>query len=263
MAQSFTLVQITDPHLHANPEGTLLGMNTENSLKLIIERVQQTTPDIDLILATGDIAQDSSVQAYKNFLKHIKPLKAPMRWIPGNHDIRENMAEAGKGLDHGEPVVVMGNWVIVLLDSIVPEKVYGELASDQLELLESTLSKYKDHHALVTFHHHPLDMECKWIDNIGVRNSEQLTDVLSRHSNVRAVVFGHVHQDSDRTINEVRYISTPSTCVQFLPKSEDFGIDTLGPGYRTLELHENGEIETAVERVKGPEFEIDFSQKGY
>ncbi|TCS41160.1 3',5'-cyclic-AMP phosphodiesterase [Reinekea marinisedimentorum] len=263
MAQTFTLVQITDPHLHASPDGTLLGMNTENSLKLIVERIAQTVPKIDMILATGDIAQDSSVQAYKNFLSHIKPLKAPMRWIPGNHDSRENMAEACIGLDHSDPVVELGDWVIVLLDSIVPKKVYGELAPDQLELLENTLEQHKDRHVLLTFHHHPLDMECKWIDSIGIRNPEALHKVLSKYENVRATLFGHVHQDSDRVINGMRYISTPSTCVQFLPKSEDFGIDTLGPGYRTLTLLPNGDIETFVERVKGPEFEIDFSQKGY
>jgi Icc protein len=264
MAQIFTLVQITDPHLHASSEGTLLGMNTENSLKLIVNRILQTTPKIEMILATGDIAQDSSVQAYKNFLEHIKPLNAPMRWIPGNHDNRENMAEACIGLDHSDPVIELdNNWTVILLDSSVPEKVYGELADDQLKLLDETLKQHKDRHVLLTFHHHPVNMECKWIDNIGIRNPEDLQVILKKHDNVRAVLFGHVHQDSDRIIDGVRYISSPSTCVQFLPESEDFGIDALGPGYRTLQLLPNGDIETTVERVKGPEFEIDFSQKGY
>jgi len=94
MQKAHTLVQITDPHLHARPEGTLLGMNTENSLKLIVDRVQQEVKDIDLIIATGDIAQDSSIQAYNNFLSFLAPLKAPMRWIPGNNDSRENIAVA-------------------------------------------------------------------------------------------------------------------------------------------------------------------------
>lgn len=263
MQPAYTLVQITDPHLHASHEGTLLGMNTENSLKLIVERVQAEVPQIDLILATGDIAQDSSVPAYKKFIDLISPLAAPMRWVPGNHDSRDNMAEAGQGLDHGERTVELGNWLIVMLDSVVPERVYGALGDEQLELLRNELAAHPDHHVLVAFHHHPISMNSRWIDQIGVRNRDALHDVIAAHSNVRAVVCGHVHQASDVEIEGVRYISTPSTCVQFLPKSQDFGIDKIGPGYRSLTLHPDGSLETTVSRIEGVDFEIDYSQKGY
>ncbi|WP_196161347.1 3',5'-cyclic-AMP phosphodiesterase [Reinekea sp. G2M2-21] len=263
MQKAFTLVQITDPHLHATQEGTLLGMNTENSLKLIVDQIRQEVSDIDLIIATGDIAQDSSVQAYKNFLRFIDPLNAPMRWIPGNHDSRANMTEAVQGLDHAEPVYVLGDWVVVMLDSIVPERVYGNLAKDQLDILEQALSQYPDKYILVTLHHHPISMHSRWIDQIGVRNRDALTDLLKQHSNVRAVVCGHVHQESDELVNGVRFMSTPSTCVQFKPKSQDFGIDSLGPGFRKLILNPDGTIDTTVSRIEGVDFEIDYSQKGY
>lgn len=263
MQKAFTLVQITDPHLHATSDGTLLGMNTENSLKLIVDRVVEEVPEIDLVIATGDIAQDSSVQAYRNFLDFVRPLQAPMRWIPGNHDSRENMAEAGQGLDHAEPVYELGDWVIILLDSIVPGRVYGNLDENQLTLLKDTLDANQDRHVLIAFHHHPVPMESRWIDQIGVRNREHFQALVNGYDNIRAVVCGHVHQDSDQIINQIRYISTPSTCVQFLPKSQDFGIDTLGPAYRTLTLHPDGRLETSLSRIDGVDFEIDYSQKGY
>ncbi len=263
MPKALTLVQITDPHLHAVSEGTLLGMNTENSLKLIVERILNDAMNIDLIIATGDIAQDSSEQAYRNFLQHISPLSAPMRWIPGNHDNRENMATVSAGTDHAESVVEMDDWVIVLLDSTVPGKVYGALADDQLQLLKQALGKYTNKHILVTFHHHPTSMNSKWIDKIGVQNYSEFRDVISGFDNVRAVVCGHVHQDTDHVVEGVRYISTPSTCVQFKPESEDFGIDSTGPGYRILTLNTDGSIDTEVRRIEGVDFEIDYTQKGY
>lgn len=263
MQKVYTLVQITDPHLHATSEGTLLGMNTENSLKLIVDRVVSEVPDIDLVIATGDIAQDSSVQAYRNFLEFLKPLNAPMRWIPGNHDSRENMAEVCQGLNHAESIVEMGNWVILLLDSTVPGRVYGNLADDQLQRLEQSLQTYANRHVLITLHHHAVSMESRWIDQIGVRNRDAFQELIDRYDNVRAVVCGHVHQVSDQIINGVRHISTPSTCVQFLPGSQDFGIDSLGPGYRTLTLHPDGKLETELSRIEGVDFEIDYSQKGY
>lgn len=263
MQKAYKLVQITDPHLHASAEGTLLGMNTESSLRLVVERVLSEVSEIDLVIATGDIAQDSSVQAYQNFLNIISPINAPMRWIPGNHDKRENMAEAGQGLDHSEPVYQLGDWVIILLDSIVPGKVFGQLEEDQLALLATNLEKYADKHVLVCFHHHPVPMQSRWIDKIGVRNQEDLHQLLAKYSNVRGVVCGHVHQASDQLFEGIRYISTPSTCVQFQPKSADFGIDPQGPGFRTLTLNPDGTIDTEVSRIEGVDFEIDFSQKGY
>jgi 3',5'-cyclic-AMP phosphodiesterase len=44
----------------------------------------------------------------------------------------------------------------------------------------------------------------------------------------------------------VRLLSTPSTCAQFQPRSNDFVIDNLPPAYRLLTLHSNGAIDTGV-----------------
>jgi Icc protein len=55
----------------------------------------------------------------------------------------------------------------------------------------------------------------------------------------------------------------PSTCVQFKPLSKDFAIDDVAPGYRWLDLYPDGRVETAVSRVDGVKFEVDFSVKGY
>ncbi|MFQ3231024.1 MAG: Icc protein [Reinekea sp.] len=263
MEKAFTLVQITDPHLHASSEGTLLGMNTEDSLKLIVKRVQEEVSNIDLILATGDIAQDSSVGAYENFVSFVEPLKAPMRWIPGNHDNRENMATVAQGTDYANAITELGNWVVVMLDSVVPKKVYGSLAQDQLDTLKQALEQFTDKYILIAFHHHPVSMKSQWIDKIGVKNSDELQKIIAPYNNIRAIVCGHVHQASDVVINGFRYISTPSTCVQFLPESKDFGIDSSGPGYRTLTLNPNGEIDTHVSRIEGVDFKIDYTQQGY
>jgi Icc protein len=59
-----------------------------------------------------------------------------------------------------------------------------------------------------------------------------------------------VHQSHDslrrNAHGELRLMSTPSTCVQFLPKSDDFVLDTLPPGFRTLQLHADGRIDSQV-----------------
>ena len=55
---SVLLVQLSDSHLFADADGKLLGMNTHDSLQRVIERVLDEQPQVDLILASGDLSQE-------------------------------------------------------------------------------------------------------------------------------------------------------------------------------------------------------------
>ena len=65
---------------------------------------------------------------------------------------------------------------------------------------------------------------------------------LPRSADVRAAIFGHVHQPYDAMHDGIRVIATPSTCRQFLPNSDEFGMDDRPPAYRRIELHNDGEF---------------------
>lgn len=257
------LVQLSDSHLFAEEDGKLLGMNTHDSLAKVVDRVQAEQPEIDLILATGDLSQDGSVASYQRFGQLTAALDTLTRWFPGNHDELPAMREACNSSDLLQPVVDLGNWRITLLDSSIPGAVPGYLADDQLELLEKALSEAPERHHLVCFHHHPVSIGCRWMDPIGIRNPDSLFAVLDRYPQVKAVLWGHVHQEFDQQRGNVRLLASPSTCVQFAPGSEEFQVDTTAPGYRWLRLHNDGKLETGVSRVTGIHFEVDYSIKGY
>jgi Icc protein len=257
------LVQLSDSHLFAEEDGKLLGMNTRDSLEKVVERVQAEQPAIDLILATGDLSQDGSVASYQSFRQLTADLDTAARWFPGNHDELPAMREVCNGSDLLEPVIDLGKWRITLLDSSIPGAVPGYLADDQLLLLEQALSQAPERHHLVCFHHHPVSIGCSWMEPIGVRNPDALFAVLERHPQVKAVLWGHVHQEFDQQRGGIRLLASPSTCVQFAPGSEEFQVDTTAPGYRWLRLHADGRLETGVSRVTGIDFEVDYSIKGY
>ena len=82
---SVLLVQLSDSHLFAETHGTLLGMNTADSLQRVIDLVLAQQPKIDLVLATGDLSQDGSLQSYQRFHQLSAQIPAPARWLPGNH----------------------------------------------------------------------------------------------------------------------------------------------------------------------------------
>jgi Icc protein len=151
----------------------------------------------------------------------------------------------------GKPFVTdgyvdMGAWRIVLLDSCIPGAAGGRLGPQTLAALDSALSSADTRHTLVCLHHHPVAMGSRWLDQVGLENADEFLEVIDRHRNVRAIVWGHVHQSYDALRRHVRLLATPSTCAQFLPRSDDFAVDVRPPAYRTLELRPDGTLVTEV-----------------
>lgn len=263
--QTLRVVQITDCHLFASTEGKLLGLNTQFSLDRVLELVEQQHAGMDVILATGDLAQDASITAYERLFKRLHQFNAPIYWMKGNHDNLEPMLETfAAERERVSPCVAeTGDWTLILLDSTIPGKVPGELYQDDLEFLKQALATARGRHILVSLHHHPIPMGCDWLDTQIVKNANDFFALIDQEPRVRGILWGHVHQEFDGERKGVRLFSTPSTCVQFKPQSHDFAVDTAAPGYRWLNLHADGSIDTGVERVEGIEFEVDFSIKGY
>lgn len=257
------LVQVSDTHLLAEAQGALLGLETRDSLHYVVELIRQTRPHLDLVLATGDLSQDGSVASYEHLRRQLGPLAAPMRWCPGNHDECEAMQQVAADTQLLAPVTDLGNWRIIVLDSQAPGEVSGYLAPTQLQLLEQALAEAPDRYALICMHHHPVAVGSRWMDDIGLRNAEALFEVLDRHPQVRALVWGHVHQEFDQKRKGARLLASPSTCVQFEPGQENFQLAMKAPGYRWLQLHADGQLDTGVLRVTGIEFSIDQNPEGY
>lgn len=264
-SDSIKLLQITDTHLFEPVDGSLLSVNTLDSFKAVVAAIVEENQPFDAIISTGDISQDHTAESYRQFADGIAPLEKTCFWLPGNHDFKPAMAsvlpsEQIKQVDH---VLLGEHWQIVLLDSQVVGVPHGRLSDEQLELLEQKLSQHSDRHTLVLLHHHPLLVGSRWLDQHTLKDANHFWDVVAKHSNVKAVVCGHVHQDMNVLHQGVRVMATPSTCVQFKPNSDDFALDTLSPGWRELELHNDGRLTTEVKRLPTGSFQPDFNSAGY
>lgn len=261
------IVQITDTHLYGEASGTLLKMNTQDTLQHVIDLVQKEESDLDLILATGDIAQDASPEAYRNFIDAIAVFNTPYRWIAGNHDITRVMEDVSSNSDACEKEIRINNWLILMLDTSIEGQVHGHLCDQELEFLEARLGAASDdssiEHCLICLHHNPIPGNAGWMKDIGLYNSEDFLKLVNRFTKTRAVVYGHIHQDLDFVQDDIRYLCTPSTCIQFKPEVTNFALDRVNPGYRSLKLFEDGTIDTEVKRVAGEVFEADYNSPGY
>ena len=74
--------------------------------------------------------------------------------------------------------LLIGHWQVILLDSSVKGKVHGNLADEQLKFLETAINRYPEKHALVSLHHQPLEVGCRWLDQIGLKNAIQFNQLV-------------------------------------------------------------------------------------
>ncbi|MGB8697611.1 3',5'-cyclic-AMP phosphodiesterase [Acinetobacter sp.] len=259
--QDWTIIQISDTHLMNQEDLEFVHMNPEHSFHAVMKQIQQQYPNADAIIHTGDLAQVPVKETYTRYLEFMQSLGIPFYQIPGNHD---NIDLFPFYHDQNRVHAIhFGRWSIVLLNSAVRDKTDGWIEEAQLHQLDQILSKFQQQFVLVACHHHPFDMKSKWIDQHKLKNTENLIDILARHSNVKAVVSGHVHQDSLNEWKNIQFFSTPSTCVQFRPLSEDFALDEEAPGFRVLHLKANGELHTEIHRTEKVQQKINVEISGY
>ncbi len=257
------LVQITDTHLFAEQGGRLLGLDTDASLLRVLDHVRLHDAAADLLLATGDIAQDGSLPAYQRFHERLTQLRKPALCLNGNHDLRQPLAQVtGCQAVTGCCVRQLGNWSLIMLNSAVEHQVHGFLDAEQLSFLQQALAQASGH-VLVALHHHPVPVGSRWLDEQVVENAADFWKIIDGSQRVRAVIFGHVHQVFEAERRGVRLMSAPSTCVQFAVGSEDFAVSTEAPGYRWLRLQPDGRLRTGVRRVDSFTFTPDLRVRGY
>ena len=262
--QTINILQITDTHLFAGGDGCLLGLNTEQSLKAVIADARSRLMPADMILATGDLVHEGTPAAYRRIFSHLASFGAPVYCLAGNHDEARTLRNTiSGGLINYTAHVHKGSWHIIFLDTSIPGSEGGHLSAAELESLERHLQADPDSHTLVCLHHQPVAMGSAWLDTMAVDNAVEFFAIIERHPQVRGILWGHVHQEFDSMHGNIRLMSTPSTCIQFLPGSEDFAVDSRAPGYRWLTLHENGRIESGVQRLAQVPGSVDLASAGY
>ncbi len=258
------ILQITDCHLGRNSDETLLGMRTFETLVDVLQKARNEGSRFDLVLATGDISNDGTPESYDRFLKAVRKHlpHTPIAWLEGNHDCPSAMREIQQTPPLSD-MVTIGAWRLILLNSRVPFEERGELPDAELARLETLLEADPKSPTMIFLHHQLVPVGSAWIDQYVVSNAHELFAITDRFKNIKAMSWGHVHQDFHTMRNGVDLIATPSTCVQFRPNSDDFMVDTAMPGYRVYALEPNGQYSTETTRVEQSLYNVDFASSGY
>lgn len=243
------LLQFTDPHLFARPDGELKGVRSYDSLRRVLAHAHTHHWNAEALLLTGDLVHDDA-GGYVHIRELFGNLGKPVYLLPGNHDTPELAAALAGAPFQRNGHADLGNWRLIMLDSTVPGEAHGLLDDAELQRLDTLLGSAGGRHVMISLHHHPVPMASPWLDSVRLRNADRLFAITDRYTALRAIVWGHVHQMFDTRRKGVRLLATPSTCAQFMPYSETFAVDSSPPGYRRLALHADGAIDTEVVRVE-------------
>ncbi len=262
------VLQITDLHLKADPAALWRGHNVQQSLDAVLERARQHQhwpPQV--ILVTGDIVDDETAEGYRQTYHRLAnqlreqlgnaASTTKIGFIPGNHDDSSILEESVKSLKlFGCGSFALNNWQIIQLDSSLMDSDDGELGEQQLAVLDSALSSPQAPNSLIVLHHPLVKLNSAWMDSMRVKDAAALFSRVDTFNTlggqqVRAITWGHAHQETELAHGQVRLFGTPAAGpVQFTAGSDDFAIDTnLAAGFRWLTLQPNGQIDTQVFRV--------------
>ncbi|MGY6586731.1 MAG: metallophosphoesterase [Wenzhouxiangella sp.] len=238
---SFTLLQLSDCHLSADPSATYRGENADHNLKRLLPACRAFAPDG--VVLSGDLAEDASAEAYHRLAKLLDGLAERFAWLPGNHDDRRVMHSVYDELGwHAGPVLEWGGWQLALIDSTEPDRPDGEVDAERLAPLTGLAA---DKPALAFIHHQPLSVNAPWIDKYRLCNPELFWQAVDP-AIVRGVGFGHVHQAFVGEHNGVRCLSAPSTVANSQAETEKFTADPTGPKARWYRLRNDGRWQTGL-----------------
>ncbi|MCY7296279.1 metallophosphoesterase [Alteromonas sp. a30] len=243
------LLQISDCHLFADTQKCgYADINPLLTLNAVLDSAKKERPD--RILLTGDVSGDGSVKSYQHLYNALdsRGWLANTRMIPGNHDDPNlMMRQFNDKICRVNGFEDVGQWRFHYLNSH-HEGTKGLVEKSRLDELEQDISQASEKHQIVAVHHHPLDC-IHWMDKHDWVNRDEFLQLMHFMPKPVRVLYGHVHHAVNRTFNAQEYYACPSTCWQWA-QTEQFGVSDVAPGYRMIELGNNGEWLTWINRIE-------------
>ncbi|MFN9658956.1 MAG: metallophosphoesterase [Cyanobacteriota bacterium] len=244
------ILQLSDPHLLANPAVRIAGRHPSlalaEGLRRALSQLEAEGVSVDRLRLSGDLCDDESWGGYVALRKALAPWSGPLDLLAGNHDHPTLLrAVLGRRARVAPAAVVLGPWVLLLLHSHRPGGPDGWLGPHQLHWLAEQLQAAAPDPVLLALHHPPLPIGDPGFDRMGLQDGPALLQLLDRFSHVKALVFGHVHQHWQGVLPgrpRVPLLACPSTLRAFGPTQPCPLGRPHWPGGRLLQLGADGEI---------------------
>ena len=215
------IAQISDFHLRADGSLAHGVVDTRQVLAAAVARLAAMRPAPDVVLATGDLADDGTAEEYGLLRRTLAPLQMPVFLIPGNRDNRENLKAEfdrdGYLPKTGAPLhFVVDRFPVRLigLDTTIPGAKTGAICPERLAWLEAQLAEAPARPTVIFMHHPPFKTAVPFMDDQEFDGADPLETLVRRHPQVERVVCGHLHRPIQRRWGGTVATVCPSTAFQ-------------------------------------------------
>ena len=253
----FRVTQFSDMHFRTDPEAA--SRSTDETWDAVFDDAFDSSRALpDLVVITGDIADNGSEAEYEKIVEKLARLPVPSVVCPGNHD-RQVPFDAilpRPGVSNSRTMRV-GSWLFLFADSNADGRerrpnglladredrthAHGRFGEAEVAWIAETIERSDADHAFVWTHHPPgaFGFFSK------ADHDAEFARLIDMAPAIRGVGAGHTHtytthQCAGRPIHQCPSLSTN---IDY----EDF--TTLPPGYRTYEFADDGSITSEAHLV--------------
>lgn len=240
---SWRLLQISDCHLVAEPDGWFCGVQPYRQLELLLSQFQSNQPDA--VILTGDLTQDHSIDSYQLIVDLFRRWSCPVFYLPGNHDDFALMQQVFSNAPFSaDTELSLGDWRLCLLNSTGPTPA-GYFGPARQQQLQQQLESYPPAVAVWLFCHHHISPMGSFIDEHIQLDAAALWQIIGSDLRIKGLAHGHCHYAYATLQQGVQLVGCPASSVQFL-LTPDYQPVAGRPGYIEWIFNANAEADTAV-----------------
>lgn len=250
-AQTAYFVHISDTHIGPTKGYERHGHHPLRCARRLVKIINRLPQRPDFVVHTGDVVTDPDPQAYQLAARIFADLEAPIYYVVGNHDRAQDIhhflpmgprQDLAPDRDLLSYVFEVRGYRFLVVDARGPRAIdpHGLFSAQQLQIVREELAK--EGPPLVIFTHFPvLDLNSVWMDtNMLTLNGAEFHDIVKQgRERVRAVFYGHVHQNMQTFRDGVLYVSGASAFSQFAAWPDDVEVQLDAqhpPGYGFVHL---------------------------
>jgi 3',5'-cyclic AMP phosphodiesterase CpdA len=226
--QRFLIAQITDVHLgfdQGNPDEY-----NRQRLDRTLRAFMEMQPRPDMLLITGDLAEEGDdSDSYARLKEALAPLPFPVHMAMGNHDSRGPFIEAFPHTGQADGFIQYAiddtPLRILVLDTLEEGRHGGGFCRIRATWLRTRLDEAPERPTLIVLHHPPIETGLSWMtEDPNAAWVQRLRAVVEAHSNVVAIIGGHLHRPVITGWAGTTLIVCPSTAPQVA-----LDLDTIDP----------------------------------
>ena len=217
-----SIAQISDTHLLCPVKvgETDIVKQRINNLKRCVDSINNLDPQPDIIIHTGDVTQNGTVEEYTIADSILKKLKQSIFFTPGNRDNKPNLRKIftqslSEKTDKEFYIysIEFKGFKLISMDTFCSNSNKGELTSSKIKLLSNEISHSRSLPTAIFMHHPPYnvsDNEFERIEYVDIEEVKKFHYFLKNKSNIVALFCGHIHKYFESNIGHIKTFTMPS-----------------------------------------------------